>query len=292
MYVRDTDPLPRNSQDPQTACEAARAALVVSNMEQSVQNAYAASQAIAGPESFTQFGPAVVIDVARSQNARAAATLPVVFTAPNLQMELQAAPRVLPLNVSPEQYSGCSIRGVDTAGPVKVAPQTVTMPARMPAPVQPAQVATAATAPKWKNLCWAMRNGAVDRSQFDPAEFQKLSYACTQKGYQGACVPPPMVALWLDQQRRAGTLPHISVSQSDIDAIPAYEMTGVLTCPQSWAQGGLVGYRRGMGAAWGDAGSMPTTPGWPGGSSSVNWKPWAFFAAVGVGLFMMGKGGR
>jgi hypothetical protein len=262
-------------------------------MEQSVQNAYQASQAIAGPESFTQFGPAVVIDVARSQNAKAAASLPVVFQAPNVQAQLQAAPQVLPLNVSPEEYGGCSIRGV-VMGPVRSEPQTVTMPERMPAPVQAAQVATTATAPKWKNLCWAMRNGAVDRSQFDPAEFEKLSYACTQKGYQGACVPPPMVALYLDQQRRAGTLPHISVSQSDIDAIPIYEMGPVMTCPQSWAAGGLVGYRRGMGAAWGDAGSMPTTAGWPGGAvSSVNWKALLVVGALGVGLLVIaGKNGR
>lgn len=292
MYVRDTDPLPRNSQNPQTACEAKWAKATVDGMEQSVQKAYRASQAIAGPESFRQFGPAVVIDVARSQNARSAASLPVVFQPANVKAQVQAAPRVLPLNVSPEQYSGCSLRGTDALEPVKLPPQVVTMPERMPAAVV---VPTMAVAPKWKNLCWAMRNGAVDRSQFDPAEFERLSYTCTQRGYVGACIPPPNVALWLDQQRRAGTLPHISVSQSDLDAIPVHEMSGVMTCPQSWAAGGLVGYRnRGMGAAWGDAGSLPSTAAWPGVSiSPVNWKAWGFLAAIGVGLYMMaGSNGR
>ena len=283
MYVRDTDPLPRNSQDPQTACEANRAKALVDGMEQSVQNAYAASQMIAGPNSFTQFGPAVVIDVARSQNARAAASLPVTFSPPNLQGEMQAAPRVLPLNVSPEQYGGCSIRGTDAITAIQLLPQTVTMPERMPAPVV---IPTMALAPKYKNLCWAMRNGAVDRSQFDPAEFEKLSYTCTTRGYQGACIPPPNVALWLDQQRRAGTLPHISVSQSDLDAIPPADIQGVMTCTQSWAAGGLAGYRRGMGAPWGDAGTMPSTAGWPD-ASPVNWKALLFLGAVGVGLYMM-----
>src|ERR1035437_5686290 len=126
-YVRDTDPLPRNSQDPQTACEAQYAAAVVANMEQSVQNAYAASQMIAGPNSFTQFGPAVVIDMARSQNAQAAAGLVPVFTSPNVQGERMAAPRVLPLNVSPEQFNGCSIRGTDALAPIQLPPQTLTM---------------------------------------------------------------------------------------------------------------------------------------------------------------------
>jgi hypothetical protein len=284
MYVRPTDPIPRNSENPQTACEARYAKLVVDNMEQSVQNAYRASQMIAGPESFQQFGPAVVIDVARSQNARAAASMVPVFQTVSPNAALQSAPIVLPLNASPEQYGGCSIRGTGALPPIQRLPQVVTMPNRMPAAVV---VQTMAAPPKWKNLCWAMRNGAVDRSQFDPAEFEKLSYTCTQRGYVGACIPPPNVALWLDQQRRAGTLPHISVSQSDLDAIPPANIEGVMTCPQSWTAGGLVGYR-GMGAAWGDAGSVPTTAGWPGGTSSFDWKPWALLA-VGVGLFMMGN---
>src|ERR1700686_5188932 len=103
MYVQPSDPLPRNSQDPLTPCEIARAQSIVSSMEQSVANARAASASIAGPSSFAQFGPAVVIDVARSQNGRVAASIPVPTVQPlNVQAAVMSAPRVLPLNVTPE----------------------------------------------------------------------------------------------------------------------------------------------------------------------------------------------
>src|ERR1039458_761665 len=130
MYVQPTDPLPRNSQDPQTACEATQAALVVSNMEQSVQNAYAASNMIAPPASFQQFGQGVVIDVTRSQAAQVAAGLPVVFQSPSIRTQLQAAPRVLPLNVTESEYNSCCTG----KGPVKqmqVAPKVPIMPQRI-----------------------------------------------------------------------------------------------------------------------------------------------------------------
>src|ERR1035437_4602411 len=113
MYVQPTDPLPRNSQDPLTACEIARAQAAVNAMEQAVANAQAASASIAGPSSFAQFGPAVVIDVARSQNGMAAASIPVPVNQPlNLQAAVMSAPTVLPLNVIPNVYSGCSQRGI------------------------------------------------------------------------------------------------------------------------------------------------------------------------------------
>ncbi len=195
MYVRDTDPLPRNSQDPQTACEAARAALVVSNMEQSVQNAYAASNMIAPPASFQQFGPGVVIDVTRSQNAQVAAGAPVVFQPPNVQTQSQAtraAPRVLPLNVTEDEYNSCCTR----KGPVKP------MQSAPKVPIMPQRISTAL------------------------------------------------------------------VSQS---------------------LGGLTGYR-GMGAPWGDAGSRPTTQGWPAqGGNGTNWKMVAICAAAIAGVYALGK---
>jgi len=181
MYVRDTDPLPRNSQDPQTQCEAQYAALVVSNMEQSVQNAYAASNMIAPPASFAQFGPGVVIDVTRSQAAQVAAGAPVVFQSPNVQSQRQSAPRVLPLNVTEDEYNSCCTG----KGPVKqmqIAPKV---------PIMPKRISTA-----------------------------------------------------------------------------------------------LVG----MGAAWGDAGSRPSTQGWPPqGAQGTNWKMLAICAAAIAGVYALGK---
>jgi len=285
-YVSSNGPLPRNSQDPQTACEKTRAAQIVNDMEKAVNSAYSASMTIAGPNAFTSFGPAVVIDVARSQNAMAAAGLAKSNNQPvNVAQAMMAAPIVLPLNVTDAEYFGCSKRGTDGLKPIPIAPQVITMP--QPAP-RPIVVPQTATAPKWNNLCWALRNGAVDALQFDPEELTSLQWRCTQMGYTGACVPPPNIALYLDQQRRAGTLPHISVSQGDLDAIPqASAMIG--GCTDSWKQGGMAGYRnRGMGAAWGDAGTMPSTPGWSNSNGAADgWKAWLFFGVLGLGIYAL-----
>jgi hypothetical protein len=286
-YVSSNGPLPRNSQDPQTSCEAARAASIVNDMENAVNNAYSASMTIAGPNAFTSFGPAVVIDVARSQNAMAAAGLAKSNTQhANVAQAMMAAPIVLPLNVTDAEYFGCSRRGTDGLKPIPIAAQTITMPQPAPRPIVVPQVATA---PQWNNLCWALRNGAVDASQFDPKELTSLQWRCTQMGYTGACVPPPNVALYLDQQRRAGTLPHISVSQGDLDAIPQAPDLGSVDCTQSWKLGGMAGYRRGMGAAWGDAGTMPSTPGWSTTSGETGWKAWLFFGVLGLGIYALAK---
>lgn len=289
MYVQPTDPLPRNSQDPLTACEVRRAKSTVDSMEQSVRNAQQASATIAGPSSFAQFGPAVVIDVARSQNGMASAGITKIAPSPsqNVRMELMAAPQVLPLNVTVQEYSGCSMRGSGPLQPIRVAPQVVTMPARAPEPVY---VPQNAVAPKYKNLCWALRNGMVTQDQFSPSEYMALYVACSQKGYAGGCPPPPLTALWLDQQRRAGTLPHITVRPSDLDAIPQAPNLQAKSCAEAKALEGLSGYRRGLGAMWGDAGSVPTTDAWAnGGRSSVNWSALLVFAALGAGLYMVGR---
>jgi hypothetical protein len=150
-------------------------------MEQSVQNAYAASNMIAPPASFAQFGPGVVIDVTRSQAAQVAAGAPVVFQSPNVQSQRQSAPRVLPLNVTEDEYNSCCTG----KGPVKqmqIAPKV---------PIMPKRISTA-----------------------------------------------------------------------------------------------LVG----MGAAWGDAGSRPSTQGWPPqGAQGTNWKMLAICAAAIAGVYALGK---
>jgi hypothetical protein len=274
-----------------TACEIARAQNTVNSMEQAVANAQAASASIAGPSSFAQFGPAVVIDVARSQNGMASAGIATLPVSPsvNIQMELMAAPKVLPLNVTVQEYSGCSTRGTGSLQPVRIAPQVVTMPARAPEPIA---VPMNASAPQYKNLCWALRNGMVTQDQFDPSEYMALYVACSQKGYAGGCPPPPLVALWLDQQRRAGTLPHITVRPSDLDAIPQAPNLQAKSCAEAKVLEGLSGYRRGLGAIWGDAGSLPTTAAWPaanGGASTVNWSALLVLGALSVGLYMAGR---
>jgi len=134
MYLRDTDPLPPNSQAPSSDCYDWGVCLQ-NSMAQSVANAQAASAQIAGPDSFSQFGPAVVIDVARSQNDLAAANLAVPPSQPpNVSREKLAAPRVLPLNVSEEEFSGCSFR-TGVILPTVIPKQSISLPPRAPLPV-------------------------------------------------------------------------------------------------------------------------------------------------------------
>jgi hypothetical protein len=288
-YVSPNAPLPRNSQDPLTQCEANRAAKIVNTVEQLVANAKAASAQIAGPNSFREFGAGVVIDAARSQNAQAAAGL--VASSPGaVQPASMAAPQMIPLNATAAEFNGCAFRGNDILSAVPTKPQVLTMPPRMPARVVIPEGMP--SAPKYSNLCWALRNGAVDTSQFDPAELQALQLACMQKGYAGACIPPPMVALWLDQQRRAGTLPHISVGAGELAMIPQAPPLSGVDCPQSWKLAGMAGYMpsssfprwraRGMGATWGSASSVPCSQlGSP--LSAVSTTAWGLLA-LGAGL--------
>lgn len=121
--------------------------------------------------------------------------------------------------------------------PIPVLPLTGRPP--VPLPVIPG-----GRPPQWTNLCWALRHGLVDASQFDPQQLMKLQFRCSQLGYAGNCIPPADVLVWLDQHRRAGTLPRINVSDADIAALPqAPDLTGV-SCTDSYRLGGMSGYQR------------------------------------------------
>jgi hypothetical protein len=112
MYVSPNCPLPRNSLDPVTACEAAHAKRITQGLETSVQNAFRASRAIAGPESFASFSPQLAREVKRYQDGMKAANGTHAVQPVNRRAEVMAAPIVLPLNVSEEEYGSCCPRGV------------------------------------------------------------------------------------------------------------------------------------------------------------------------------------
>jgi hypothetical protein len=81
----------------------------------------------------------------------------------------------------------------------------------------------------------------VDQSQFDPSEYAALQMRCSQLGYAGACPPPREIAAYLAAGRQAGSLPHISVNDSDLAALapvpPGVQTLG--TCAESAAMGGV-----------------------------------------------------
>jgi hypothetical protein len=150
-YVSPNCPLPRNSQDRVTACEAARAKSVVDGMEQSVANAYKASQQIARPASFAQFGTPVVQSVQQGQAQIAAARRADIQTKPtasDVWQEVRSAPKVYPLNVSVQEYESCCDRGTDALAPVVAQPPQLIMPPRAPEVDLVRQDATPSYAPK------------------------------------------------------------------------------------------------------------------------------------------------
>jgi hypothetical protein len=158
----------------------------------------------------------------------------------------------------------------------QAAPTPLPKPASAGSPGAPAGVPV--KAPTWVNICWGIRNGAVDQSQFDPATYVQLQKTCGDRGYVGSCPPPAPVMNWLDQQRRAGTLPHISLSDSDIAAIPTIDrFTG--DCAASWKAAGLAGYAPPWGDMFGPLGPRP--PASSGGMLSGGLGTWA---AIALGL--------
>ena len=107
-------------------------------------------------------------------------------------------------------------------------PTVVTPVASAPASSQPCP-------PIYANLCWALRNGMVQASQFDPQELQALQLRCSQLGYVGNCPPPSCIQQWI--VANISNLPHISVSQSDLAALPQAPQIG--NCMDSWVKGGV-----------------------------------------------------
>jgi hypothetical protein len=103
--------------------------------------------------------------------------------------------------------------------------------------------------PKYSNLCWALHNGLITQDQFDLTTYGKLYRTCADKGYTQGCAPPTDVATWIMQQRAAGTLPHLTISDAELAAIPhAPDMTN-MGCAQAAIAGGLTGYA----PPWSDA---------------------------------------
>jgi hypothetical protein len=135
MYVSPDSPLPQNSMDYPTACQTARAQAAVTAMDQAVSQAYGASQMIAPPASFAEFGPGVVIDAQRSQDGMRVAQSVDLIAARGDYQGFSMAPKVVPLNVSVDEYESCCQRGTDALQPIKVNPPRLVMPPMLGAPM-------------------------------------------------------------------------------------------------------------------------------------------------------------
>jgi hypothetical protein len=182
------------------------------------------------PMSYMPLGMNVVVDVSRTPITIKSGTNPRPSAAPAVLCDFDAPPLMIPF------AAGFPV-------PPTVPPQTVPRQSPAAMPQAPSSTPAQGRAPSYSNLCWALRNGLVTASQFDPTELMNLQLKCSQMGYAGSCPPPADVALYLSQN--SGKLPHVSVSQSQIDAIQRVDLSGV-RCGQTPA---------GMGdlPQWGDA---------------------------------------
>jgi hypothetical protein len=243
----------------------------VANVDQAAAKAYRDAFCAIDPTGLASFSPQLAASARQAMNyvtavnpaPPAASVVP-----PGVQGDFGSSPVSQPLNNLPWPNACKGKRQVSAA--LSTEPAAVAVPVSGPSPVQVQPIR--ASAPTWGNLCWALRNGAVDASQFDPADLAKLQLRCAQLGYTGACPPPPAVAAYL----AAGKLPKIPVSDSDIALLPrAPNVTGI-TCDASWKLGGLTGVE------WGDAGGTCGRARTGGAGLDLTTAPWLAIALVGV----------
>ena len=291
MYLPATDLIPQ----PDTACQTRRAQRqVAADLAQVNQGRMALFLTTPSMDSLWAISPELAADantiLDQSQVARASVVgggtpvgqAPVQGTA-TVPAVVRSAPSVVPLNGQTAQtFNGCNLQQ-----PVSAPPP----PAPAPVMPKPAPVLTPAglrKPPEPTNLCWALRNGAVDASQFDRNELAKLMYRCSQLGYTGACIPPQWVTDYINANR--GNLPHIAVTQATLDALPqAPDMQGV-SCPDSWKMGGLAG----IAPPWGDAALSDASVMGGNQGGLLDWikaHPW-ISAGVGAGLVYLATNER
>ena len=119
-YVSPTCPLPRNSMDPVTPAEAARARQIVTDVENAAITGQARVLQTSPAASFVPFGLPVAKQVQDARKRLVTASNPAAGIGGAHRQT--AAPRVVPLNVSQAEYSGCCVRGTDTTIP-QLAPE-------------------------------------------------------------------------------------------------------------------------------------------------------------------------
>jgi hypothetical protein len=232
-YVSPNSPLPPNgSTSAISACEALKACQIVNGVEQAAATGRSTVNQMAAPASFVQFGLPVAKQVVAAQTRLATANNPGLVAGSGSAVppptQRPRPPQVVPLNVTPAEYYGCCVRGVDPLPAVSVqSPQR-----RISIPAAPIPTQTAA----------------------------------------GIIYMQPSASAFMPSVRRA-----------------ASGGGGVAPIQHGAPVRRFMGYTgyKGLGAAWGNAGSGPCGPTWGSSVKSGTWL-WAL-AVVGIGVYALGR---
>lgn len=271
MYLSSDAPQEPNGLMPLPQCRVDRDNRYLANLAWGIYLARRASAVPSNPASYQEFGDGVMAQVQRAQagapQTPAGSDEIAANTSLPPQLEYSDAPQVMPLGGA--AGVGCGM----TAAPKSESVNPPTLPIQR-FNAQTVALVPQGRPPKYKNLCWALSSGAVIQAQFDIDTLVKLSRKCQEQNYPVACLTPPSdVTTWIAAQQRAGTLPHINVSQDEIDAIPPAEPIAACGEPL-WKAGGLVGYN----GPWGDSPFFAAMPKGPdeNGTGSFWSNPWVW----------------
>lgn len=312
MYVKSTDPLPRNSMDPPTPAEIARhRACIAADARAIASGRRAAYSTVMSLQNLYDVAPQIAVDgqkilrdsedIRRSSFFSPGVSRPGQVAARTIEAMAEIAPENVPLNGLRSQLEGCSKAAVvqsEASIPNHTKP---VMP--LPAPilgevaVMAPPVIDSPQAPPFTNLCWALRNGVFPTGgggMLSPDELSALQYRCTQLGYVGACPPPPRTSAWLAQAKAKGMLPRISASPDVLDGIPQAPDVGGMPCSESYRIAGMSGFSPPWGDAFAFAGSTPAVAS-PVSGGFLGWvraNPWLALGIAGVGIAALNHSSR
>jgi hypothetical protein len=310
MYVSSSDPLPRNSQDPPTPAENEfRKACLAADARAIARGRQAAYSTLMSLQNLYDVAPQIAVDGQKILQQTADSRWSSFFSgAPSQRFQssrvidasAEVVPENIPMNGTRGQIEGCT----KIPAPQKERP----LPARpvmpLPAPILSdvgviaPPVVESPEAPKFSNLCFALRNGLFNTGgsgMISPDQLAALQYRCTQLGYAGACPTPPRTAAWLRQQAAKGALPKIVADQTVLDAIPQAPPLAGVPCEESYRMGGMSGYAPPWSDAWsGRSGSSAasTTGARMGILGWIRSNPWLALGIAGAGAVLMSQSSR
>jgi hypothetical protein len=254
-YVSPNYPLPPNTADRLSECERVLACQIVNGVEQAAAQGQARVQQMPPPAAFADIGLPVAKQAQVAQARIAKANNPGLTAgtgAPASASRKSYAPlrvKIIPLNVTEAEYSGCCIRGVEALAPVIQQQPRISIP---PAPI-------------------------VRQTPQGPLYLQPPASAPPYM--------PPVSAPVVVPQPQVMTIGSPALPQQS--QLPVGRFMGYAYPAASAPVAGPVLQTRGMGAAWGNAGSRPCGPTWPQKAGGMSGKGWLMLLGLGIGAYAL-----